>query len=141
MLVLLAALMATAAAQDRESVAIDSYTFTIASCDRIRARTVDDRPADAARSHNVVVVIRNTTDAQCTYTGLVLKGWLEGGYTVSHRKPDGDGFYIPAGGEVLFKVAPKHRDLPRGELQLQIPPDRGIILLDGVVPVAQPKPD
>jgi len=116
------------------SQSLDLYAFTIQTCDGVRAEVKDERPADVERSIALIVELRNGGPADCTYQGVVLKGFLDGVYTVANGIEGAQGFTIPAADAVRLRITPFEPGLPRGKVQLQIPPDRGAIILIGVAP-------
>lgn len=124
---------APAAATTASTVSLDLYAFRLAACEAVRAEVPDTRPADADRSQAVVIELHNDTDAPCTYRGIVLKGFLDGTYTSNRRDPD-DGITIPPHDLVRLRVTPKDRLAARGTVQLQIPPEKGIVVLIGLTP-------
>lgn len=122
-----------------DTSSVDTYVFTIPTCERIRTTFQDERPADARRSDQVVVTIRNTGPQMCLYKGVALAGFLEGTYASSLRNPNGTGLFVPPGGEVSLRIKPSRPHLPRAAVELQIPPGRQMILLTGLAPASSPE--
>ncbi len=122
-----------------ESQSLDLYAFSLAACDAIRAEIKDTRPADAPRSMAVIVELRNETDSSCVYQGVVLKGFLAGVYTISAQDASG-GFTVPPMDSLRLRITPDDAGAARGGVQLQIPPEKGIVVLIGLAPEAAPAP-
>lgn len=140
---LLTALSTLAFAQDGVTevtqTQIDQYTFQIENCERVRAKASNDRTDGSEPTAQVVMTIHNASDTDCNYTGLVLKGFFEGGrWDVTSSAETETGFRIGAGGTVSFKLSPPSTSGPRGDVKMEIPPERGYILFDGQAPVAEP---
>lgn len=115
-----------------DETTLDAYRFSIGTCDTIRAEVLDERPADARRSPEVVIQVRNTGQEMCLYKGIVLKGFLSGTYAVSRTNNNETGFFIAPGDDIALKITLDEPEGPRHAVQMQIPPDRGIIVLKGL---------
>lgn len=138
-----ALLLATALAAEPAldpSYALDAYAFTLKTCDSVRAEVIDTRPADQPRSPSVIIELTNQTAEPCAYVGVALKGWLSGVYSAIRQNPDNTGFTLPAGESIRLRVIPTDPSLPRKGVQLQIPPEKGLIILIGLDPSAEAKP-
>ncbi len=111
------------------------YVFPITACDRVRAELpVVPTDGNVESLRKVVVTLQNRTMSTCLYKGLVLQGWLEGIYTPGQAVPDSTGMFVPPGGELSLRIKPFHPELPRGTIQLQLPPKSGAIVLIGTPP-------
>jgi hypothetical protein len=116
---------------------LDLYAFEAATCDGVRAEVKDDRPAEA-RSEQLVLELRSTAPGPCTWTGLVLKGWLDGIYEPLGDLPDDGHVELAPGAIARFRIKPRDPSLPRGGVQLQIPPGKGYLVFVGTAPPAPP---
>jgi hypothetical protein len=113
---------------------MDSYEFRIESCDTIRAIARDEREETEERSKRVVVSIENAGTEMCLYNSVGMKGWINGSYVVSRRNTQDQGFHILPNSTVSLRVTPRDVDAKRGALRLEIPPDRGQVVLIGMTP-------
>lgn len=151
---LLLAMLLTASAQETPSssevvsmttVDIDVVTFDLPTCDRVRA---EYRAPDAARAPKIKVVLHNKSGQMCFYKGLAFAGTLSGTYQSTITNPDGAGFYIPPDGDVELRLFLTPWDTPRDVIRMQIPPESGLVVLEGftaanapgAAPVAPPAP-
>ncbi|MCB9682266.1 MAG: hypothetical protein H6733_12435 [Alphaproteobacteria bacterium] len=123
-----------------DTTTTDTVQFHLPACDRVRAVFDDPRPPDQARSEKVVVTLHNDSAQICLYRGLVLQGSLEGTYVSSIRNPDGTGFFLPAGGDLSFRIKPTDPSRSRSRVELQIAPGRGTIVLIGSGGAPPPAP-
>ncbi len=121
------------------STQVDQYSFQIENCERVRAKASNDRSDGSEPTAQVVMTIHNASDMDCNYTGLVLKGFFEGGrWDVTSSAETDNGFAIGAGATVSFQINPAAGSGERGDVKMEIPPERGYILFDGQQP--QPEP-
>jgi hypothetical protein len=116
---------------------LDLYAFDASTCDGVRAEVKDDRTANA-RSEQIVLELRSTAPGACSWTGLVLKGWLDGMYEPLGDLPDDGHVELAPGAVARFRVKPRDPAAPRGGVQLQIPPGRGYLVFVGTPPAAAP---
>lgn len=117
-----------------DSKKTDTFLFSVPACDRIKALARDERALEDQATDKLVVVVKNTSSRMCLYKGVALLGFLEGTYSTSIRNPDGTGFFIAPGSHLSITIKPKVPNLPRGAVELQIPPSKGLIILRGVAP-------
>jgi hypothetical protein len=117
----------------------DVYAFALDACEGVRAEVPDSRPM-AERSTSVIVDLVNQSTATCTWTGLALKGWIDGTYSANRKNAADDGFTLAPGDAVRIRIKLRDAAMPRDKVQLQIPPGRGYVLLIGVEPPPPPAP-
>jgi hypothetical protein len=125
------------------TVDIDVVTFDLPTCDKVRAEYRDARPGEP-KAPKIKVVLRNRTGQMCLYKGLAFAGTLSGTYQSTITTPDGSGFFIPPDGEVELRLYLTPSDTPRDVIRMQIPPDSGLVVLEGFAaanaPGATPPP-
>lgn len=114
------------------------YVFPLSACDRFRAELPVIATPSGRIAEKVIVTLQNKTGSTCLFRGVILQGWMEGVYLSSQRLPEGAGLFVPPGGELSFRVKPYRPELPRGKVQLQLPPKSGAIVLIGVAPEPPP---
>ncbi len=125
------------------TVDIDVVTFDLPTCDKVRAEYRDARPGEP-KAPKIKVVLRNRSGQMCLYKGLAFAGTLAGTYQSTITTPDGSGFFIPPDGEVELRLYLTPSDTPRDVIRMQIPPDSGLVVLEGFAaanaPGATPPP-
>lgn len=142
------ALLLNASAQDAPNdvviamttVDIDVVSFDLPTCDRVRAEYRDARPPGTPKAPKLKVVLHNQTDQMCFYKGLAFAGTLSGTYQSTITNPDGAGFYVPPGGEVELRLYLTPWDTARDVIRMQIPPDSGLVVLEGFAAAGAPPP-
>lgn len=127
------------------TVDIDVVTFDLPTCDKVRAEYRDTRPPGEPKAPKIKVVLRNRSGQMCLYKGLAFAGTLSGTYQSTITNPDGAGFFIPPDGEVELRLFLTPWDTPRDVIRMQIPPDSGLVVLEGfagstVAPPPAPPP-
>ncbi|MGC6493161.1 MAG: hypothetical protein ACON5B_10025 [Myxococcota bacterium] len=99
--------------------------FELSQCEGVRMKI-----EDVERLKPLLVTFANGSDQPCAYKGVVLKGFLEGGYRSIGRAPDAP-LTIAPGAFITLEIKPTLNDLPPGDIELQIPPERGTLVLIG----------
>ena len=119
---------------------VDIYRFDLTACEGIRARAPAPRAPEGRAADKLVVILRNTTDTDCRYTGVALNGSLQGGYRVNPDPVDPPNLVVRAGRSVDLELSPTDGLVVRPMVELQIAPGRGYVLLTAPPPVTAPAP-
>ena len=110
-----------------------TIVFQLSQCDGVRARFLEDDEHQTPGGERLIVTLYNQTDTLCVYKGVALQGYLKGRFT-TRVDDETQELYLPPGGRLSLKIAPEDVDAPRGGVELQIAPGRGVILLKGLPP-------
>lgn len=117
----------------------DRYVFAVESCEGLKG-LAPQPDVNQIRAPELDLLLVNNGQAICTWTGVSLNGFLKGGYKVLPQIADDAAIVLAPGAQVLLRVRPQDYTLPHGDVTIQIPPGKGILVFHGYAPGETPPP-
>ncbi len=117
----------------------DRYVFSIDACEGLKGLAPQPQ-ADQIRTPDVDLLLVNNGTAICSWIGASLNGTLKGGYQVLPQIASDANIVLAPGAQVLLRVRPADASLAHGDVTIQIPPGKGILVFHGYAPGETPPP-